>query len=87
MRFTYHARQARGTGAPDGGVALVQPLRAPRVMRVSSSLRLVVCTWIAALVGALAGRALAEASSATASGARAAGAPHAAVAADRLGPR
>jgi hypothetical protein len=31
-------------------------------MRVPSSLKLVLATWIAALVGALAGRALAEAS-------------------------
>jgi hypothetical protein len=33
-------------------------------MRLPSSLKLVVSTWIAALLGALAGRALAEASSA-----------------------
>lgn len=36
-----------------------------------SSLKLVVATWIAALLGALAGRILAEASSATEHGARA----------------
>jgi hypothetical protein len=35
-------------------------------MRVPSSLKLVVATWIAAILGALAGRALAEASSGTA---------------------
>jgi hypothetical protein len=35
-------------------------------MRVPSSLKLVVSTWIAALLGALAGRALAEVSSASA---------------------
>jgi hypothetical protein len=41
---------------------VVRPLRGRASMRVPSSLKLVVATWIAALVGALAGRALAEAS-------------------------
>ncbi len=46
-------------------------------MRLPSSLKLVVATWIAALFGALAGRTLAEASRATPRGA------HATVAAGR----
>ena len=40
-------------------------------MRLPPSLKLIVATWIAALVGALAGRVLAEASNATARGTRA----------------
>jgi hypothetical protein len=41
-------------------------------MSISSSLRLVVATWIAALLGALAGRSLAEASGPSARAPRAA---------------
>jgi hypothetical protein len=52
-------------------------------MRVSSSLKLVVSTWIAALLGALAGRALAEASSANAQVSQAGANAHVHPAADR----
>lgn len=40
---------------------MVQPLRASTVMRLPPSVKLVVATWIAALLGALAGRSAAVA--------------------------
>jgi hypothetical protein len=40
---------------------VVQPLRGTEGMRVPPSAKLVVATWIAALIGALAGRSAAEA--------------------------
>ncbi|MGA7121002.1 MAG: hypothetical protein WBY94_12940 [Polyangiaceae bacterium] len=49
-------------------------------MRVPHSLRLVVATWIAALFGALTGRAIAQASNATPRGA------HVTVSGDRVHP-
>lgn len=50
-----------------GGLA--RPLRMGPLMRIPSSLKLIAGMWIAALLGALAGRSLAEASSAPTRGA------------------
>ena len=60
---------------------LAWALRWPPLMRVASSFKLIVATWVAALLGALVGRSLAEASHGSA------GAPAPSVAVDTVGAR